>query len=105
MEGRERSDGEERVMIAKDKTSCQLLCHDAFREPPEKQVKEKDFLSSPPQHFQHGDRRQQLVLCPRVHPTLCLPASVTEMLRLVWVEGGGKCHFVKAPAETLKPGG
>lgn len=73
MEVRRRSDGEEWVMIAKDSTSYQLLCLFAFRESSEKQAMEKDLLSSSPKCFQHGDRRHQLALCPRVHPTLCLP--------------------------------
>ena len=60
-------------MIAKDNTSYQLLWVSAFRESPEKQVVEKDLLSSSPKCLQHGDRRHQLALCPRVHPTLCLP--------------------------------
>lgn len=40
----------------------------------------------------------------------CIPpcasqGSVTEMLRLVLVEGDGECLCVKAPIGTLKPGG
>lgn len=105
MEGRRRIDGEKWVMIAKDDTSYQLLCLFAFRASPEKQGMEKDLLSSSPMCFQHGDRRHEVVLCPQVHTTLCLQGSVTEMLRLVWVEGDGKCLWVKAPVETLKPGG
>lgn len=71
--GGRRNAGEERIIIAKDNTSYQLLWLAAFIESPEKQVMGKDLLSSSPNCFQHGDRRQQLPLCPQAGPTLCIP--------------------------------
>lgn len=59
-------------MIAKD-NAYQPLRLAAFGESPEKQVMEKDLLSSSPKCFQHGDRRHLLALCPQVHPTRSPP--------------------------------
>lgn len=90
-------------MITKDNTSYHLLCLFAFRESPEKQVMEKDLLSSSPKCFQHEDIRWLCVF--RCIPPYASQGSETEMLRLILVEGDGKCLCVKAPPEMLKPGG
>lgn len=60
-------------------TSRGLLPSESLQTLSEKQVMEQNLLSSSRKCFQHGDRRDQLSLRPRVHLTLCL----LEVPRLV----------------------